>query len=351
MKPVSRRKFISILAGAGGAAVVGGVGIFHLLSGNRPRTVNNTSTGTNVRGLQAAYRTTAAFGAEVTLTVLAERFEQADRAAGEATAELQRIERVMSIFRPDSQLSRLNRDAVLSDPDPLLVETLLNASELSQRSAGAFDVTVQPIWSAYALADRESRLPGESELASARALVGWQGVEVSRSRIRLARAGMALTLNGLAQGLAADRVVSVLRENGIEHALINTGEVASLGRGQAGRPWVSGIQHPRVPEAYMATMKLDGRCVATSGDYETRFGQGFENHHIFDPATGRSPGELASLTVLAPRAVDADGLSTAAFVLGGSRGLELLAGYKNVDALMVFKDGRTLATSGFPTTG
>ncbi len=109
-----------------------------------------------------------------------------------------------------------------------------------------------------------------------------------------------------------------------------------------------GIQHPRIEDAYISVAKLDGRCLATSGDYATSFSPDHRDNHIFDPRTGKSPTELASVSVLAESGLVADGLSTALFVLGPEQGLRLIEATPGADALFVLKDGRTLATRGFP---
>jgi thiamine biosynthesis lipoprotein len=159
---------------------------------------------------------------------------------------------------------------------------------------------------------------------------------------------MSVTLNGVAQGYAADRALGALLRRGVKHALIDAGEFDTLGRKRDGSAWVLGIRHPRDAEALAARLVADGRALATSGDYETFFTLDFLHHHIFDPATGDSPTELASVTVLAPDALQADGLSTAFMVIGAERALTLAATLANVDALLIGKDGRRWRTPGLP---
>jgi thiamine biosynthesis lipoprotein len=108
------------------------------------------------------------------------------------------------------------------------------------------------------------------------------------------------------------------------------------------------VQHPRHEEAYFSLVKLNGRCLATSGDYATTFSDDFQWHHLFDPRSGRSPTEFASVSIAAPNATLADALSTAVFVLGAKKGLALIESTPGADALVMFKNGRTLATHGFP---
>lgn len=293
-------------------------------------------------------RSTSAFGAEASIIVLHEDGSAASRAIDLALAELAKVEKVMSLYRPESDLCRLNREGILRQPHPFLVEVLNKARQLSELTGGAFDVTVQPLWELYATAKRAGRVPGRTEIATARRKVDWRKVETTRDRIRLGEVGMAVTLNALAQGYAADRVLESLRSHSIRHALVNTGEMGAMGRKEGGTPWSVGIQHPRKPSAYVALANLTDCCLATSGDYATRFSDDYLRHHIFDPATGRSPRELASATVVATAGLEADGLSTAIMVLGRERGLKLLQSFPGAEAFLVLKDGLTIITPRFP---
>lgn len=319
---MNRRHFISLTVGAGSVAG---------LSGNRPQS------------LQRVERKSKALGAEVSLVAYHADRDVAERALTAGFKALDDIENVLSLYRPQSQLCRLNQDGVLERPHPDLVEVLHCAVAWSRRTDGAFDPTVQPLWNFYANGGRAD----SDRLQAARQLVDWKRVEVEARRIRLGP-GQSVTLNGLAQGFASDRVRDVLRTHGIRHALANTGEFAALSHKPEGENWRIGIQHPRVPEAYVALAALDDRFLATSGDYETKFSEDFVFNHIFDPATGRSPTTLSSVTVIAPTGLEADALSTAIFVLGPDRGLKVAAARRGVEVLMVLKDGEMVSTPNFP---
>ena len=171
---------------------------------------------------------------------------------------------------------------------------------------------------------------------------------VAGRRVRLTDKGMAITLNGIAQGYAADRVRSVLQSHGVTNALVDVGELAPVGTKSSTQPWTAGIQHPREPDAYVSLARLNGRCLATSGDYATAFSPDKRYNHIFDPATGCSPLEFSSVSVVAPTATEADALSTAVFVLGLEKGAELVRATNGADALLVRKDGSVVRTDGFP---
>lgn len=326
---LSRRKFLSVSLGAG-AAAVGGVA---WQSGNLPNDVTRRSW---------------ALGSEVVMSVMAMPIARAERAFDAAFAELELVEQVMSLYRPDSQVCRLNRDRVLERPHPYLLEVLAMAEQTARSSDGAFDVTVQPLWELFAACQKQQRTPSDSEIAAARSNVDWTAIEISPDRIRLHSPVTAITLNGIAQGFAADRAVAALRDHGVQHALVNTGEISGLGRKPNGDDWTAGVQHPRERDAFVSLVGLQGRSLATSGDYETTFSADFSKHHIFDPRTGESPIELASVSIVAPTAMQADALSTAAMVLGSDRTLALIESLSDIDALFVLKDGRTLHTHGFP---
>ena len=285
-----------------------------------------------------------AFGTTVSIAVRHADPETAQQAIAAALGEARRVDALMSLRQPPSQVYRLNRDKVLHGPDPHLLAVLEHARTLSRLTQGAFDITVQPLWRAF---DAAHGVPPQAEHLRAQRLVGWTQVQAGPERVVLARPGMAITLNGLAQGYATDLALAALRRHGIRHALVDTGEFGAAGRGD-GRPWQIGIRDPRHEDALAARLVLDGRCVATSGDYACAFTSDLRHHHIFDPASGASPTELASVTVLAPTGLEADGLSTAFMVMGARRAHALAAHLPGVDLLTIRKDGARWKSSGFP---
>ena len=180
---------------------------------------------------------------------------------------------------------------------------------------------------------------------AARGRVGWRDLRLGDGGVRLARPGMGVTLNGIAQGWAAERVRGVLAAHGIRHALVDAGEYAMVGRNPAGAPWTLGIADPRAQGRLVARLFADGRCVATSGDDQTAFSADRRHHHIFDPRTGYSPPDIAGVTVAAPSGALADALTKVFFVAGPERALAVARRW-NVDALWIDKSGRRGATPG-----
>ncbi len=250
-------------------------------------------------------------------------------------SEVERLDGVFSLFRYDSEIARLNRDGRLDKASPDLVTVLTESRRAADVSAGAFDPTVQPLWRLYeehfrANPDDVAGPPGAS-IDAARAKVGYRDIAIDGRRIAFARAGMAVTLNGIAQGYITDRVANLLRQEGFDHAVVELGETRVLGDDPRGGPW--SIEHidPRHPASVDRTISVANEAVAVSGGYGMRFGRS-ASHHIFDPATGRSPNQLLDVTVIAPSAIVADALSTAIFVAGENALPGLLAAYPGARA-------------------
>lgn len=293
-------------------------------------------------------RTSTALGAEVRLTVFHRDRKTATRALEEAFTELDRVENILSLYRPESQICTLNRAGFLAQADPSFLEVLRTANRMSALTDGAFDITVQPLYRLHADRAGQGATPDQRDLEKTLSRIGWKRVNVSGSSIHLEGSGTEITLNGIAQGFAADAVGRVLREHGIAHAFIDTGEVGTVGSKVRDQEWTVGIRHPRDKAGLLTIARLNGRALATSGDYETRFGEDYRSHHLLDPRTGQSPTELASVSVVAPTAMEADALSTAVFLTGAEKGRRIIEAIADADALFVTKSGHLTRTAGFP---
>lgn len=335
MNPFTRRKLLSTGLIASGA-LIGGAALRRFSAKQSPP--------------QIIQRHAAALGTKVHITVHHHDRADADHAIDQAFAELNRVEEVLSIYQPQSDVSRLNRDGAIDNPHQDFLTVLHAALDMSRQTNGAFDCTIQPVWAVHAKAMKDRRTIDPMHLAAARKLVGWSHIECSPSRVAFKQPGMAITFNGIAQGFATDRVREVLSAHGITSALIDVGELSALGDNGGDKPWRVGIQHPREADAFVTLAALNERSMATSGDYESTFSADFNSHHILDPTTGHSPQELASVSIVAPSAMLADALSTAVFVLGAERGEQLLQSMDGVDGLFVFKTRRVRMTPNFPQT-
>lgn len=285
-----------------------------------------------------------AFGTTIKVKLLHKDQRQAELAIQDAFHEAKKIDALMSIHSENSQVFRLNRDGRIHNPDPHLLLVLEQARRLSELTDGAFDITVQPLWSKFNNAAAMNSLPSSEERLIAKSLVNWKNLSFEQDQISFQQPGMAITLNGMAQGYAADLALSAVQARGVKHALLDTGEFISSGTRTPDRDWVLGVQNPRHTDEYTTALQMNGRSVATSGDYETTFTPDFMHHHIFDPATGDSPLELASVTVVAPTGLLADGLSTALFVMGSDKAMAIASQLDRVDVLLVDKKGKIWKT-------
>lgn len=333
-RPSPRRQFLRL---AWGGAV--GVGAAALATGASAQPLSE-------QGWRERYLT--GFGTTLSVRLWHARPAVAEQALEAAVGLIRRIEDQMSLFRDDSAVRQLNRQGVLHRPAPELLAVLRLAQSVSAQSQGRFDVTVQPLWEVFARAKAGSAgLPSPRQVAQAKARVGWQHLRLSQEAVWFERPGMGVTLNGIAQGFAADAVKACLQGQGIEHALIDTGEFQSLGQAEAARPWVLGVADPHDEARLLTRLVSDGRAVATSGDNATYFSADHRHHHIFDPRTGYSPTELSGVTVVAPQCGLADALTKVMMVAGRDQALQLAASWgPQIDVLVVDKAGRWQATPG-----
>ncbi len=247
----------------------------------------------------------------------------------------------MSLFRADSDLLRLNRLGRLDDAPVELLAVLREALRIARVSGGLFDPTVQPLWRLRHELALSGRAASAEAQRHARSLLGWRDVLVDEPRrsIRLARPGMALTLNGIAQGWATDAAAASLKSHGIAHALIDAGEWQAMGQSPDGSPWRLGVQDPRAKERIAAVLAADGRAIACSSDDKLAYDDQRREHHILDPRSGRSPTQLASVVVLAPNCTLADAL-TKPMMMGSAPQALVLAKRWGVDVVTIDKGGR-----------
>ena len=279
---LSRRRFISITAGCL-------LGAHHAIA--------SENMGARWQGI--------ALGAHADLRLVGLPAREAERLLLAARAEIERLERLFSLYRADSALVRLNATGILERPGPDMLELCSLVSTIHQASSGRFDPSIQPLWMAYA---RAGGVPDQKTLAAARAATGWSKVEVSADRIRL-RPGAALTFNGIAQGFITDRVVGLLMAQGLESGLVSVGEIAAVGASPGGGDWAIGLADLEDGPAD-TTIHLRDRAVATSSPRGTMFGPGLAGH-ILDPETGMAaPANWRRVSVIHRSAAIADGLST-----------------------------------------
>jgi FAD:protein FMN transferase len=294
-------------------------------------------------------REEAIMGTAIRVELWCESAPQAEEGMAAVMAEMHRIDRAMSPFRVDSELSLINRDAA-SRAVPVSEEMaglVARALQFSRWSGGAFDITFASVGHLYDY--RERLRPSERALQQARAAIGWQHLILdARARtLRFARQGVRIDLGGFAKGHAVDNAVELLRRRGIRHAMVSAGGDSRVVGDRRGRPWTIGVRHPRRPRDVVAVLPLEDTAISTSGDYERCFvADGVRFHHLIDPATGRSPDRVQSVTILAADGLTAEAVSKAVFVKGAERGLELISSLQGVDAVVVDAEGGLHYSSG-----
>src|SRR5882672_2063709 len=260
--------------------------------------------------------------------------------------EIERFERIFSLYRPDSEISRLNLAGRLVKPSAELRELIEQSQRLGELSGGAFDISVQPLWRLYE-AHFWSCTDIQPDIAArardvAHAVVDFRQIDSGAAAIAFARAGMAITLNSMAQGFITDAIADMLRTEGFESAVVDLGEYRTIGRHPEGRPWRIGIRDGRDATSIDRMVDLDDMALAVSGGYGTTFEESGRYHHIFDPHTGSSANSLVDVAVIGPRATAADGLATAICVAGEALAPTLLAAYPRTRAMLTRLDGTSM---------
>ena len=312
-------------------------------------------------GRDGYFRMTAShvMGTEVSITVAAPNREKAEKAAGMAYDRMAEVERLMTIFREDSEVSVANRKAA-SEPvalSPMTYECVERALHFGEVTGGAFDITVRPLIALWRAAAEADKLPSEEEIAEAlaRTAYGKVRVDAATQTVRFSEEGVSIDLGGIAKGYAVDRAYEAIAEAGHPNALVDIGGDLYAGGLRDGRPWRVGIQDPRTgphdPPKTVLVIEVSDRAVATSGNYR-RFGviEGQPVSHIKDPRTGQPVEAVPSVTIVAPDCVTADALATGVSVMGLDEGLELVNALPGVEALLItIEDGELVfhRSSGF----
>jgi len=299
-------------------------------------------------------RELGAMGTTLELRAIGPDAERLESALEAAVLEIQRVEDVMTDWRP-SPLTKLN-DAAGTGPHAVpaeLARLVARALELGRLSDGAFDVTYAGAGKLWDFKRDPPLLPDPAAIERALRVVDYRrvSVDLEANTVELP-AGARIGLGGIAKGYGVDRAMQVLMDHGVRHALVNAGgDLKALGR-KFDEPWEIAIRHPRDRERVIAALPVSNTCVVTSGDYERFFEhEGKRYHHILDPRTGYPSQGCMSATVVAPDAAFADALATALCVLDPVEGMELVERLDRVEALLVDLDGEVTFSSGLAQDG
>ena len=287
--------------------------------------------------VQPLKRSEMIMGTTVEITVIPANEE----AIREAFLAIRKVDKLMSLYQPDSEVSRLNEQGE-NQLSPETIQVIQQAIKFAEMTEGVFDITCRPLINLWKKAKKEQKIPSPEEIERARKLVDYRKIILKGNLVKLPEPGMKIDLGGIAKGYAVDKAIEVLKTKGVHRALVNAGgDLYVLGTPGWGKKWTVGVQDPRNLEEILTTLEASDCGIATSGDYRRYFtieGQRFS--HIVDPRTGQTVEEVPmSVTIIAPDATTADALATGVFVLGPGEGMNLIESLPGIEGLIISEVG------------
>jgi len=290
-------------------------------------------------------RTQILLGTVVGIQVRDADEKKADDAITKAFTEIKRIDDLFTTYNEDSPVWQLNHsnDSIIAVNEEIY-NLMVLCDSVWKMSDGCFGVALEPLIQSWGFDSKSPGVPNELEIKSALLESNWNKIKLINDGnvFRSAKAG--LNFGAIAKGYAVDKAVDVLKNSGIQSALVNAGgEIKAIGT-----DWVIGVQHPREVNEIIRRIKLNGMSVATSGDYENYFEKdNVRYHHILDPKTGYPSKGIQSVTVIHKDNAFADGLATAVFVMGEEKGMELIESLNETEAMIIDDEGKIFYSSGF----
>ncbi len=263
--------------------------------------------------------------------------------------EMERVNRLMSPYIEQSQLSNINKFAYEGpvEVDRDLFDLIEKSIEVSRLTNGAFDITYASVGHLYNY--KKEIKPTEEEIAAAKLLIDYKNIVLDRDQLSVSflKDGVKIDLGGIAKGYSVDRSIQHLRDLNIKHALVSAGGDTRLLGDRHGRPWLVGIRDPQDTEEVIVMLPLQDEALSTSGDYERFFIEdGQKYHHILHPTTGYSASEVRSVSIIASNSTTTDALSTSIFVMGAMKGLNLLNTLEGVEGVIVDQQGKLYYSKG-----
>jgi thiamine biosynthesis lipoprotein len=299
----------------------------------------------------------------VTITVVSNSRDSAEKAIDTAFSEIEKLEKLSNFFSPDSEVSQINKNAGFSEVkvSPDILDILDKALLVSERTEGAFDVTMGPVITLYDFYKKIK--PEQIAIKKNLSLVNYRDLIIDRNKSTayLKKKGMLIDLGGISKGYAADKAVETLKRNGINSGLVSVaGDIKAFGLKSDKRPWKIGIRNPRTfltpplvkggkggfSDDIMATIGLRDMAISTSGDYERCFMlDGKRYHHLLSPKTGYPAEECRSVSIIAKEGVFTDAFATGVFILGPEKGMRVLE-KMGFDGVIVDSQGKVFTTPG-----
>lgn len=287
-------------------------------------------------------RSHRAMGSMIAIAVYTDREGPAVEAMQAVFAEFDRLEALLTTWRIDSDVSRINAKGA-AGPVKVRAETLevvQRAIALAEKTEGKFDVTFGALSGLWRFDhDKDGKIPDPEEVKARLPFVDYRTIQVDEraSTVALAKKGVKIHLGGIGKGYAVDEGVTLLRKAGFENFMVQAGGDLYVAGTRGDRPWRVGIRDPRGDRnTFFAAAEVTDATFSTSGDYERFFVKdGVRYHHILDPDVGRPARKVRSVTIMAPEATIADALSTGVFILGVEKGLAVVEATPGVGAVIV----------------
>jgi thiamine biosynthesis lipoprotein len=288
-------------------------------------------------------------GTEVSIHLWSDDDEAGRQALEEVFQEAARIDRLMSTYRDESEISKINRDAAQGGvaAGTELFGLIQRSLDISVLTRGAFDITYDSVGQYYDFRSRQR--PDVETVEAEREHIDYRLVKLDqvRSTVRFLEPGVRINLGGIAKGYVVERGIDILRRRGIQNAIVTAGGDSRLLGDRRGRPWMVGIRDPRKDGEVAISVPLADEAISTSGDYERYFEEGgIRYHHIIQPSTGEPASGVRSATVFGPDAVFTDALSTSVFVMGVERGLTLIGSLPDYESIVIDDEGRVFYSDG-----
>jgi thiamine biosynthesis lipoprotein len=277
-------------------------------------------------------------GTNIHVELWSDSEQQGEDAIQAVMDEMQRINQLMSPYIENSELSQLNRHGsdIAVPVSKELFELIALSVDIAKETDGAFDITFASV--GYLYNYRENQKPEQKQIDNLLKAINYRHIkfDVNDHSIYFAHPNVKIDLGGIAKGHAVDNAIDILKTLGIKHALVTAGGDTKLLGDRLGKPWMVGIRDPRNQDKQAVVLPLADTALSTSGDYERYFEQdGKRFHHIISPKTGTSVYEVQSVSIIGQRSTLNDALSTAVFVLGVQKGLDLLNRTPGYDGIIV----------------
>jgi len=292
---------------------------------------------------QKAHKAERVMGCMVEIKAFSADVAECQEAVDDAFEQMRLVDKLMSTYKPESEISQLNQLAGLEPlkVSPQVMEIIRESKRYSELTDGAFDVTVGPLVELWGFKHKNWQFPADSEIQRILPLVNYKNIllDEETQTVKLKLAGMKIGFGAIGKGYAVDKAIGVLKGHGIKRALVNaSGSIFALGTKSDKTKWTVGIRHPRGNrQNIFATLQIENQGMATSGDYENFFVKdGKRYSHLLNPRTGKPVDNgMLSVTIVSQTATEADALSTSIFVLGVDRGLRLIEELDGVEGVLI----------------